>query len=620
MADDQAELYRLRGGLWAVNQRAETAEAERDEAVAEAQALTKRVRDLERRVATLTTELGRLRANPFVRLGAPVRALRRRAGAGPAVTAPAPPAPAAQRPVVAPVWRSRVAAPGVPRVVGVLDGMSVAGFGPECELLLPDRTDWQADVEAFEPDFLLVESAWRGNDDRWRYCVGTYAGAEYRGLPQLRALVAWFRDRGLPTVFWNKEDPVHFDKFAEAASLFDIVYTSDENSVERYRAQGGAASFVGTLQFAAQPRLHHPFGPARRDPSPVFAGTFYRNRHADRQGTLAMLLSAAEPFGLRIYDRAYGDTTGDFGFPDDVAGCVVGSLPYTELVDVYRQHRVFLNTNSVTTSPTMYSRRVFELLACGTAVVSTPSDGLARQFGGIVDIVQTPEEATAALRSLLGSEGSEGSEDVWWRRHAEGIRSVMTAHTYAHRLAQICDQAGVSRPAVPTDYALVVPDAAPLVAAGPGAMTGLTVAPTQVFVADDASSPGAGVADLLARAYPRAEVSVVPTTREGAARAAGFLGDIRDRVTAPWTVPVRQVRSDAEVTAAIAYAGYADERVHGVVLSDRPVTADTPPTAAAEAGDVVALRTEVAGAWDDDRHRALKAWPGPEPTEGATPC
>jgi hypothetical protein len=484
-------------------------------------------------------------------------------------------------------------------VVGVLDGMSVAGFGPECELLLPDRTDWQADLEAFEPDFLLVESAWRGNDDRWRYCVGSYAGAEYRGLPQLRALVAWFRDRGLPTVFWNKEDPVHFDKFAEAASLFDLVYTSDENSVERYRAHGGAASFVGTLQFAAQPRLHHPFGPAKRDPSPVFAGTFYRNRHADRQGTLAMLLSAAKPFGLRIYDRAYGDMSGDFGFPDDVAECVVGSLPYTELVDVYRQHRVFLNTNSVTTSPTMYSRRVFELLACGTAVVSTPSDGLARQFGGIVDIVATPEEATAALRSLE-------SEDVWWRRHAEGIRSVMTAHTYAHRLAQICDQAGVSRPAVPTDYALVVTDAAALTAAGPAAMTGLTVAPAQIFVADEASSPGAGVADLLAHAYPGAEVSVVPTTGQ-----AAFLGNIRDRVTAPWTVPVREVRSDAEVTSAIAYAGYADEHVHGVVLSPQPVTAETPPTVTAEAGDVVALRTEVAGGWDGDRHRALKAWPGP---------
>jgi hypothetical protein len=483
--------------------------------------------------------------------------------------------------------------------------MSVAGFGPECTLLLPCRPGWEAEVERFQPDMLLVESAWRGNDDQWRYCVGTYTGAEYRGLPQLRALVEWFRARGLPTVFWNKEDPVHFEKFAEAASLFDIVFTSDENSIERYRALGGAASYVGALQFAAQPRLHHPFGPAKRDSSPVFAGTFYRNRHEDRQGTLAMLLSAAKPFDLRIYDRAYGDTSGDFGFPDDVAGCVRGSLPYTELMDVYRQHRVFLNTNSITASPTMYSRRVFELLACGTAVVSTPSDGLARQFGDIVDIVETPEEATAALQSLLGS------EDLWWRRYAEGIRRVMTGHTYAHRLAQICDAAGVARPAVPTDYALVVIDATPFDGGAQAAMADLTVPPTQIFVADDASWPAGGVADRLTQQYPKADVSLVPTTWQGPSRAAAFLADIRDDVTAPWTVPVTRVRSDAEITSAIAYAGYADERVHGVVLSPQPVTAETPPSGTARASEVLAVRTEVAGRWDDNKHRALKAWPGP---------
>jgi hypothetical protein len=611
MSEDRAELVRLRGGLWAVSQRAETLETERAEAVQQAEALRKKVRDLERTIAAQKAELGRLRANPFVRLGAPVRSLRRKvASVRGGAARPATATPAKAPKTASPAWHSRAKAPGVPRIVGVLDGMSVAGFGPECELLLPDRADWQASLEAFDPDFLLVESAWRGNDDRWRYCVGSYTGAEYRGLPQLRALVEWFRARGLPTVFWNKEDPVHFEKFAEAASLFDIVFTSDENSIERYREQGGAASFVGTLQFAAQPRLHHPFGPAERDTSPVFAGTFYRNRHTGRQGTLAMLLSAAKPFDLRIYDRAHGDTSGDFGFPDDVADCVVGSLPYTELVDVYRQHRVFLNTNSVTASPTMYSRRVFELLACGTAVVSTPSEGLARQFGGIVDIVETPEEATAALRSLLGS------EDVWWRRHAEGIRTVMTQHTYAHRLAEICDRAGVSRPAVPTDYALVVTDAAPFDAAGPGAMTDLTVPPAQIVVADDGSWPGGGLADRLTRAYPRAKVSLVPTSRQGKNRAAEFLADIRDTLTTPWTVPLREVRSDAEVTSAIAYAGYADEKVHGVVPSPEPVTAETPPTASVPAGELLAVRTAVAGAWDEKKHRALKAWAGPGNTGG----
>ena len=82
-----------------------------------------------------------------------------------------------------------------------------------------------------------------------------------------------------------------------------------------------------------------------------------------------MLLNAAISNGLVIYDRMGGRVTESFGFPETLRGAIVGTLDYRQMVNTYRSHRVFLNANSVTDSPTMFSRRVFELLACGTAVV-----------------------------------------------------------------------------------------------------------------------------------------------------------------------------------------------------------------------------------------------------------
>ena len=42
----------------------------------------------------------------------------------------------------------------------------------------------------------------------------------------------------------------------------------------------------------------------------------------------------------------------------------------------YRAYKIFLNVNSVHESPTMFSRRVFELLSSYTNVLSTPSVGI----------------------------------------------------------------------------------------------------------------------------------------------------------------------------------------------------------------------------------------------------
>lgn len=334
-------------------------------------------------------------------------------------------------------------APGRLRVASILDEMSEACFAPECELLPLALEAWADQLDERPPDLLLVESAWNGNGGEWQYRIAQYPRKDLVGLPALRALVDGCRERGIPTAFWNKEDPVHFERFAEAASLFDHVFTTDARCAERYRALPGGARTVTPLPFAAQPRIHNPAAAVpERSASPCFAGAWYRDRHAERRRALAALLDAARPRGLVIYDRSFGAKDGAFGFPERFAPHVLGGLPYERILDVYKSHRVFLNANSVADSPTMCSRRVFELAACDTAILSTPGAALSALLGeGTVDEAADEEGAAVALERLLGDEPERR------RRTRLARRKVFAEHTYAARLATIAETAGLRVPA-----------------------------------------------------------------------------------------------------------------------------------------------------------------------------
>jgi spore maturation protein CgeB len=81
----------------------------------------------------------------------------------------------------------------------------------------------------------------------------------------------------------------------------------------------------------------------------------------------------------------------------------VGSLNYLQTVEAYRRYQVFLNVNTVTDSPTMCARRVFELAASGTPIVSGPAEAMAALGRSeAVQIVTTAAEAASALKRLLG--------------------------------------------------------------------------------------------------------------------------------------------------------------------------------------------------------------------------
>jgi hypothetical protein len=198
---------------------------------------------------------------------------------------------------------------------------------------------------------------------------------------------------------------------------------------------------VNALPFAAQPKIHNPVLEAPRNKSVCFAGTYYSERYHERKADMDFLLKPSLEYGLDIFDRHYGDTgktAGNFKFPGIYQDAIRGKLDYHEMVKAYKQYRVFLNVNSVKYSPTMFARRVFEILASGTPVISTFSQGMINLLGeGTVFISESESDTRKHLDHLLGNEHN------WWRASLKGLRKVMEEHTYQERTKFIFNTIGL---------------------------------------------------------------------------------------------------------------------------------------------------------------------------------
>jgi len=315
-------------------------------------------------------------------------------------------------------------------VASILDPFSFECFKYECTLIPLHVSKWRRQLHKVRPHFLLVESAWK--DRRW----GLYGLNPSRAGCEIAKLVAYCRQAGIPTVFWNKEDPPNYEHFLGTAKLFDHIFTTDAGCIPLYQRDAGH-SRVYSLPFAAQPALHNPVGSNyTRKRNVAFAGTYYHNPlYPDRIPDTQLLLLPAIPYGLHIYDRP--DRASRDRFPDVYRPYIVGQLSYAEMVKAYRLYKVFLNVNSVKHSPTMFSRRVYELLASGANVITSYSRGIAGMFPDLVPIAYTKEQTARILHQLLTNKLCSEKLSVL------GVREVYSRHLYKHRFHDILSRIGI---------------------------------------------------------------------------------------------------------------------------------------------------------------------------------
>ncbi|MEC5178757.1 glycosyltransferase [Arthrobacter sp. CG_A4] len=367
--------------------------------------------------------------------------------------------------------------------VGIIaDEFTLEGMRGETSLVELRPDSWRQQIDAQPLDALFVESAWEGIDGSWKQKVGYYDDERFTAL---RAILEHCNNVGVPTIFWNKEDPVHFNRFSRTAAHFDHVFTTDSDCIRRYKADAGPRQrTVASLPFYAQPRLHN-IVPSDRpyDHSVAYAGSYYGDRYKVRSEELATVLDVAENHGLAIYDRQHLNPESPYRFPDHLTRYVRGGLSYAEMVDAYKSHPVHINVNSVEASPTMFSRRVMEVAASGSAVLSGRGIGVEHIMNGLVPVVEGSEEIDLLVTEWMNNEPSR-IRDAWL-----AYRHVHRGHTAGHRLAYVLRTAGliVEAPELP-GYAVFVESLTPEIAS---VLAIQTVQPIRIY-----STSGGRAGDL----------------------------------------------------------------------------------------------------------------------------
>ncbi|MBR8223141.1 glycosyltransferase [Burkholderia ambifaria] len=321
-----------------------------------------------------------------------------------------------------------------PTVALVADMLTSASLVYDARVVPVGPLDYRWRLPLGRPDFLLVESAWEGPKAKWKYKIASYPDHPSRTNLALAKLVAAARDRGIPTVFWNKEDGVHFDRFVESAKLFDYVFTVDAGSVPKYRAALGSGVPVNTMMFAIQPRTHGFQGFNFKYRRASFVGSYGRHVHERRRYWQDILFGAAcgTGLGLTVVDRNSQRKAEHYRFPSLPDLDVLPAMSHAETASVFRDYLVSLNVNTIEDSSTMFSRRLVEILGCGGIAVTNPSpavDVLFRDYCYQVHDVAEAEDLFARLR--------RGPSSIDLERARAGAEYVLNHHTWSHRLRQI---------------------------------------------------------------------------------------------------------------------------------------------------------------------------------------
>lgn len=325
------------------------------------------------------------------------------------------------------------------KVAIIADEFTSNSFSGEFQALAIDPHNWLDIFQDHQPDIFFCESAWAGSDPvkrPWRGKIYASINFPNENRKTLLSILEYCKKAGIPTVFWNKEDPTHHNDrvhdFVKTASLFDYVFTTAEECLESYKTNYGVKN-VFVLPFGTNPRLFNPIETSKRNDHVVFAGSWYEN-HTERCKEMRNILDSLLQLGFKldIYNRYHGDPDPLHIWPEKYSPYLLPAKSHHEMPDVYKSSVYGLNFNTVTSSSTMFARRVFELMSCNTLVVSNYSKGVDEMFGNLVVF---PDRDPQRLKSFTQDEADS-------LRH-KALHEVLEKHTYKQRWRSILQAIGL---------------------------------------------------------------------------------------------------------------------------------------------------------------------------------
>ena len=286
--------------------------------------------------------------------------------------------------------------------------------------------DWQDRLETERIDALLFVSTWEGLHDDW---IGASYPSSEIGAKAI-GLINECRRRGIPTIFYSKEDPPSYFGFLEYAKLCDYIFTSCEECIPYYK-EDCRTDQVRSVLFGINPALHNPIGShcteTKEEKAVLFSGT-WMDKFPKRCREMSVLFDGilASDHSLTIIDRYYGKDK--FTYPEKYQAYTKPAVDHGELLQIHKRFDWAMNINTITDSGTMFANRTFELLASGVALLSNYSVGVNSLLPCIF-LAHDPEEIPLILNGFTGEE--------LYSHQMMGVRSVMTGHTCFDRIAEI---------------------------------------------------------------------------------------------------------------------------------------------------------------------------------------
>ncbi|EXI68575.1 MAG: Spore protein YkvP [Candidatus Accumulibacter adjunctus] len=329
------------------------------------------------------------------------------------------------------------------KVALVADHFTTDCLSVECRIKNLTPSNYREVLDSWRPDLVFVESAFHGAQGSWRYELAKQPRWLRLTPPQdIFRLVEHARSRGIPTVFWNKDDGAFFDAFIDVAKVFDFVFTTDEACLKRYRGELPPAVPVNVLMMPYQPHFHTFDGFHFRHHAACFMGSYYRRILNERRRFLDMVFGATDQAGMKlhVFDRNHGRLSSfmEFRFPRHGHLKLHPRVAHRDTAHVYKSHVISLNVNSVTGSSTMISRRLLEILACGGIAVTNGSPAVDAYFKDFCHVIETCEQAIELFARMTHGPSTEDLQ-----RAEAGARYVERQHSWAHRLEELCAVVGV---------------------------------------------------------------------------------------------------------------------------------------------------------------------------------
>lgn len=272
------------------------------------------------------------------------------------------------------------------RTAFICDEMTWIDLAPQCESIYLWPDSWREQMEAFRPQLFFCEAAWSGippMEGCWRGRIYRNRSVRFENRRILLDILQYCREHGIPTVFWNKEDPVieagsRYD-FADTAVRFDHVFTTAEESVSDYLDLG--CKNVSVLPFMVNTSVYYPDDTTqKRKDRVLFAGSWYADfpqRCKDMTDLFEFVLKNG--YQLDIYDRHSETGESRFRFPERYAAYLHPAIPTDQVAGLMRQYEWAINVNTVKDSRTTFSRRALYLTACGVGIISNYSKGMAQE-------------------------------------------------------------------------------------------------------------------------------------------------------------------------------------------------------------------------------------------------